>query len=222
MIKFAILRCLNGKEMLGIAKAVWEVMALFGNPKIIQSDNGTEFVNNMVEEIVSLNGINHRTISSYNPRANGQVERVNQVIEYMLKKELDGVMHEWADFVPYVQLSYNAKISTVTGSTPSALRFVRRLNDFERHGRSTRSELNLVLWKERQGELADAIYPAVADRVKAKNGSMINKFSKSHRLLNENAFPKGASVVGLVVPNRIQCMKGHSKSFADADEEHMF
>ncbi len=42
MTKFSILRCLKKKEMLGIEKVVWEVMKLFGIPKIIQSDNVRE------------------------------------------------------------------------------------------------------------------------------------------------------------------------------------
>ena len=97
MTKFAILRTLKGKGMEGIAKALWKIMSLFGAPKIIQSDNGSDFVNQVVEELVKLNGIDHRTISAYNSRANGAAERVNGIREGMLKKELQGAMHEWAE-----------------------------------------------------------------------------------------------------------------------------
>jgi len=136
MTKYAILNCLKGKGMVEVARTTWEVLAIFGIPKIIQSDNGSEFVNQLIEELTKLNGIEHRTISPYNPRANVQVERTNRTIETMLCKELQGAMHEWPDFVPYVQLAYNAKISSTTGSTPFALMFGRSLNKFERYGKS--------------------------------------------------------------------------------------
>lgn len=107
-------------------------MSTFGTPKILQSDNGSEFVNKLVAELVELSGIDHRTVSAYNPKANGQVERTNPVIENILKKELKGERHRWTEYVPYAQLAYNTKISSVTGCTPFALMFGRQVNNFEK------------------------------------------------------------------------------------------
>ena len=196
MTKFCVLRCLKGKGMTEIARNLWEVISLLGVPKIMQFDNGSEFVNQVIEELVKLNGIDHRTISSYNPRANGQVERVNQVIETLLKKEVHGAMHEWPDFVPYVQLAYNAKISTTTGSTPFSLMFGRRLNEFQKYGRSTtETDMSMVLWKNHQQRVRDVVYPAVKSRVLEKKGAMVENFARKNRMLKEDAFPKGAVVM---------------------------
>ncbi len=157
MTKFCILRCLSSKGMEKIAKAVWEVFSTFGVPKIIQSDNGTEFVNQLITELVTLNGIEQRTISPYNPRANGAVERVNGTVETMLKKELNGAMHKWDDYIPYVQLAYNSKTSALTGSTPFSLMYGRALNKFEKYGRTkTKGDLSLVLWKKKQTEISES------------------------------------------------------------------
>ena len=168
MTKFVVLRCLKGKGMEGIARRLWELLALFGVPKIMQSDNGAEFVSQVIEELVKLNGIDHRTISAYNPRANGQVERANKDIELMLKKETEGAMHDWVDHIPYVQIAYKSKISSTTGSTPFSLMFGRRLNEFEKFEISETSSDRLVLWKQRQNVLHEAIYPGVNDRVLGK------------------------------------------------------
>ncbi len=45
MSKFAILKSLKSKVMMDVARALLEVCGTFGIPKILQSDNGTEFVN---------------------------------------------------------------------------------------------------------------------------------------------------------------------------------
>ncbi len=75
-------------------------------------------------------------------------------------------MHEWADYVPYIQLSFNAKVSTVTGCTPFSLMFGRALNDFKTFGRSTKAgDLDFVLCKKRQEDLHSTVYFAVEERV---------------------------------------------------------
>ena len=198
MTKFAVLRCLKSKGMKGIAQSLWEVMSILGVPKVMQSDNGTDFINKLVEELVKLNGIDHRTISAYNPRANGAVERVNGIVETMLKKELEGSMHEWADYVPFVNLAYNAKISATTGSTPFSLMYGRRLNKFEKYGPSTKKEgLSLILWKKRLTELRETIYPAVNERVAKKKGKVAQDFQKRRNILDDKRFPNGAQVMML-------------------------
>ncbi len=197
MSKFCILRTLKGKGMATIAATLWEIMAIFGMPKIIQSDNGAEFVNQLIKELVALNGIDHRTISPYNPRANGQVERTNQVVEAILKKELQGAMHDWADFVPYTQLAYNSKISSVTGCTPFSLMFGRRLNDFRPYGKSTSSGMSLQLWQEHQKKVSSIVYPAVNERILQAKGKSSLQFDNKHRILHNNAFPQGSLVMML-------------------------
>lgn len=197
MTKFCILRTLKGKSMKTIAQAFWELMSTFGVPKILQSDNGSEFVNKLVSELTELNQIDHRTISAYNPRANGQVERTNQVIENILKKELRGERHRWAEYVPYAQLAYNTKISSVTGCTPFALMFGRQVNKLEKYTVSTPSEASIQKWKSRQKYVQQIVYPTVSENVLEKKGKSAESFSKHHRIIDDTKFPVGASVMML-------------------------
>ncbi len=54
----------------------------------------------------------------------------------------------------------------LTGSTPFSLMYGRALNKFEKYGRTkTKGDLSLVLWKKKQTEISEVIYPAVKDRV---------------------------------------------------------
>ncbi len=43
-----------------IATALWEFMSILGGPKVMQSENRPEFVNQIVKELKSLNGFDHR------------------------------------------------------------------------------------------------------------------------------------------------------------------
>lgn len=53
-------------------------MCEYGTPKIIQSDNGMEFANQLISELMNLHGIEQQLITAYNLQANGLVERTNQ------------------------------------------------------------------------------------------------------------------------------------------------
>lgn len=97
-----------------VARALWEVLSIFGVPKVIQSDNCSEFVNYLTKELTTLNSINHRTISSHNPKANGAIERVNGTVNTMFLKGVDGATHRWEEDIPYIKLAYNCKLAALT------------------------------------------------------------------------------------------------------------
>ena len=71
---------LKTKEKTEIASNLMKHFADYGPPKIIISDRGTEFVNDVVKALCELTGVEHRVTSAYNPRANGLTERQNQTV----------------------------------------------------------------------------------------------------------------------------------------------
>ena len=121
--------------MSATAKALREVFSVLNAPKAMQPDNGSGFINQVIEELAKLNGINPRAIFLRSPGANGQAERVNKIIEAAIKKQLEGAMHKWPECAPYAQLSRNAKGPTTTGSAHFTLMSGQRLNDVQKHGK---------------------------------------------------------------------------------------
>ena len=84
--KFPVAFPLKTKEMTGIALCLWQLIALFGAPVAIHSDNGAEFVNEVVHKMASIHGIDQRFSTAYRPQGNGQVERFNRTIQSVLRK----------------------------------------------------------------------------------------------------------------------------------------
>lgn len=128
---YTILRAIASKDMKVVARTLWEVMCDYGLPKIMQSDNGAEFVNQVLEAMTELFGIEKRLITAYNPRANGLVERRNREVEKLLKKFVMGSYGGWDDYLPLVQMSLNQQVSQRTGSSAFSLMFGRSANGFE-------------------------------------------------------------------------------------------
>ena len=56
------------------------IIARFGCPKIIVSDKGTHFLNDLISWMTQRFQINHRKMTPYHPQTNGQTERVNGIL----------------------------------------------------------------------------------------------------------------------------------------------
>jgi transposase InsO family protein len=127
---YTVLRAAKNKEMESIARLMWGIFCEYGTPRILQSDNGTEFANQVMKSLTVIYGIDHRLSTSYHPNTNGLVERQNKEVSRSLKKYVEGTYASWDDWIPLVQVGLNESINTRTGSAAFALMFNRKFNGF--------------------------------------------------------------------------------------------
>ncbi|KAL6738325.1 hypothetical protein Aduo_011885 [Ancylostoma duodenale] len=86
-------------------------------PKTIHSDQGPEFVNNILSEICEITGIKQSTTKGYNPRENGITERAIGTVTRMLKKKTV-VPAQWDVLLPMVIFPYNSAPHEAVGESP--------------------------------------------------------------------------------------------------------
>jgi hypothetical protein len=182
-----------------VAHELWSVFSLLGLPKILQSDNGPEFVNDILRALVTMTGIEHRFISPYNPRADGKVERSIGTVMSTIKKMLHGTDNHWPLFVPFAQLSFNCKVASLTQSTPFSLMFGRALNEPRDYtGVPSGSDpvlVDVADWKQYQEKMIAIIFPAISDRIDKSKKRMVAALNKHRRQLMPGAIPNGAIVM---------------------------
>lgn len=192
---FVFLRPLRDTTAETVARKLWKVFCIIGIPKILQSDNGSEFVNDILRSLVKITGIEHRFISPYNPRADGKVERSIGTCMMIIKKLLHGTNKNWPIFTSFAQITFNNKISSLTGSSPFALMFGRELNELKDYSTDPPTIIPLDDWKTHQEKIISLIYPAISDRIKSGKDKLVQALNKNRRLLLSNAFPSGATVM---------------------------
>jgi len=194
---FILLRALKGHTAEMVAEKLLLIFADFGFPKIIQSDNGPEFANDVLRSLVKISGINHRLISPYNPRCDGKVERAIGTVMSIIKKELHGSDRCWPLFVAFAQTRFNDKIASLTNSSPFALMFARTMNELKDYsnanpdGQITTQEE----WKRYQEKVISLIYPAIREVTYDKKEAMVKRLNAHRRNLLPNAIPEGATVM---------------------------
>ncbi|KRX84073.1 Pro-Pol polyprotein [Trichinella sp. T6] len=105
-----------------VAKVLVEkYIAYFGAPDYVHIYQGRSFKASMMMEMYRLFDIRKTRYSPYNPQGNGQEERFNQTLLYMLSNMVDGNPHQWDNMLPFVILAYYES----TGVTPAIAMFSR-------------------------------------------------------------------------------------------------
>jgi transposase InsO family protein len=180
--RFCLLRSLRTKDAASIARILWEVICDFGVPKIIQSDNGSEFKNQVIKALASLMGIDHRLVSPYNPRANGLAERFVRTTKLCLFKMLAGNTTNWDLFLPSVQRSLNINVLPLHKSQPHALMFARPANPLQDYSATTEQLLSANELAEQSQLMVNLVYPEAAKLADSKRVSMKTREDKKrHR-----------------------------------------
>ena len=199
---FVILRPIVTTTADIIANEIWNVCCIFGMPKILQSDNGPEFVNEVIRALVKLAGIEHRFIAPYNPRCDGKVERSIQTVMSTIKKLAHGNETNWSLYVPFAQLSFNNKVASLTGSTPFSLMFGRSMNEIRDYTKINVHDgeptlVDIENWKTHMTKVQSLIFPAILERTKNSKDKMMARLNKQRRLLTNHGkdFPTGAIVM---------------------------
>jgi hypothetical protein len=86
---------------------ITRILSLHGVPKTIVSDRGPQFVSKFWEELHKSLGTKLLHSSAYHPQTSGQTDRVNQILEHMLRACVLEFPQKWDDFLPLAEFSYN-------------------------------------------------------------------------------------------------------------------
>jgi len=118
--KFKSLRPMENKRAIEVSTHLLSIFLIFGAPSILQSDNGREFVNCVIDELKQLWSecviIHGRP---RHPQSQGSIERANQDVEHMLRAWMqDNVSQRWSIGLQFVQWQKNCSYHRTIGRSP--------------------------------------------------------------------------------------------------------
>jgi hypothetical protein len=123
--RFVELYATKSVEAQPAATALLHHLGRYGCPAQITSDNGTQFVNNLLDELYEIMGIENRPILAGSKEENGIVERANQEVMRHLKAILfhRKIKDKWSRVLPLVQRIINSTVHRSLGVTPAQILF---------------------------------------------------------------------------------------------------
>ena len=84
-----------------------EIFKLHGLPKAIVSDRDVKFTSNFWKGLFADLGTKLNFSTAYHPQTDGHTERVNQVLEDMLRMYVMDKPTKWEDYLHLVDFAYN-------------------------------------------------------------------------------------------------------------------
>ncbi len=78
----------------------------FGCAKVVISDQGREFVNQVNQYLFSITQTKHRVTSAYHPQTNGMVEQFNQTLQRSLVKIVNNNQNNWDEKLDGILFAY--------------------------------------------------------------------------------------------------------------------
>src|SRR4051812_18717870 len=111
------------------------IVSLHGVPLEINSDRGSLFTSRLLGSFPNAMGTHLSFSTAFHPQSSGQVERVNQILEDMLRACVISSGKNWEKFLPFVEFSYNNSFQSSLNMAPFKLLY----------GRPCRTPLN---WSE--------------------------------------------------------------------------
>ena len=97
-------------------------------PRYILSDNGTEFKNNLMDQVLQQLGIDRIFSAPYHPQSNGKLEVFHKYLKPTLKKLCEKDPANWDKYINQVLASYSITPNLVIAESPFFLVYSRDPN----------------------------------------------------------------------------------------------
>jgi len=139
-----------------VAEALVTMFTRVGIPMEILSDQGTQFMSNVMKEVSRLLSMTQLVTTPYHPMCNGLVERFNGTLKAMLKRMCVERPKDWDRYVPALLFAYREAPQESLGFAPFELLY----------GRTVRGPMSILkeLWsKENTAAEVKSTYQYVID-----------------------------------------------------------
>ena len=136
-----------------VAEELIGIFARVGIPQEILTDQGSNFMSNLLSELYRLMQIKPIRTSPYHPETDVLVERFNGTLKAMLRKAAVGEGKDWDKLLPFVLFAYQEVPQASTGFSPFELVYGRQVRGpldilketWKTSKRSTESVVSYVL-----------------------------------------------------------------------------
>ena len=106
-----------------IVKALVKFFTLFGLPKSVQSDQGSNFMSGLFQQVMDQLGIKQYRSSAYHPESQGALERFHQTFKNMIRTYCFDTEKHWDEGIHFLLFAVRESIQESLGFSPFELVF---------------------------------------------------------------------------------------------------
>lgn len=167
------------KEACEIARALIEYFEHYGTPAAITTDNGREFINNQVKNLLAYHKIDIHFTTPFHPESNGIVERFHStLIEHFRIFRQNPQLNSKSngEIMKLTIIAYNHTNHSTTGYTPFDIIFGHSLNKnlFDTKTNQIIFDYSLDEHRKKLSQLYDTIY----ERTETRKTATVDRVNK--------------------------------------------
>ena len=98
-----------------------DIIARFGAPLSIHTDQGRNFESQLFAEVCRLLEVAKTRTTPYHPSSNGQVERLNRTLLQMMRCYISPGQRDWDEYLPLLASAYRRVPHSSTGISPNRM-----------------------------------------------------------------------------------------------------
>ena len=125
LTRYVFAQALPNKTAEAVAQALREFINVFGRPTQMVTDQGKEFLNEVMSALTKFYQVEHTPIKAYRPSANGLVESKNKVIINILRFLVADDVSTWPNLLSTATMALNSAYNRAIGETPHYLVFTK-------------------------------------------------------------------------------------------------
>lgn len=129
LTKYIITVAVPDKQASTLAKAIVEhAILIYGCPIAIKSDMGTEYKNEIIQELCNIFSVNQKFATAYHPETIGALERSHRCLNEYLRHFINEQHDDWDSWLPYFTFYYNTTPHSAHNFAPFELLFGKQAN----------------------------------------------------------------------------------------------
>ncbi|KAL0153620.1 hypothetical protein M9458_051100, partial [Cirrhinus mrigala] len=106
-----------------IVKEVVKFCSTFGLPRVVQTDQSTNFTSKVFAQVLRELGVAHKMSSAYHPESQGALECFHQTLKSMLRAYCLSTGKDWVEGLPMLMFAVRETVQESLGFSPAELVF---------------------------------------------------------------------------------------------------
>ena len=188
-----------------IVKAIVKFFTFIGFPKSVQSDQGSNFMSGVFQQVMHELGIKQYRSSAYHPESQGALERFHQTLKNMIRSYCFDTEKDWDEGIHLLLFAVRESVQESLGFSPFELVFGHTVRGplkllKEKFLSQEDTPLNLLQYVSDFRNTLLTACEAAKSNLKKAQGKMKQNFDKNTK---ERSFKSGDKVLALLpIPGR--------------------